>query len=101
MNKFYDFLGLTKRSGNILEGYSKCDEQRNRKRIYLFIISNDASNTTRKKFINHCTTKKINVIEDFTKEELGESIGRDEVKVIAVLDKNMADKLMILYKEEK
>ena len=42
MNKFYNFLGLAKRAGNLLEGYSKCDEQRNKKRIYLFIISNDA-----------------------------------------------------------
>ena len=45
--------------------------------------------------------KKINVIEDFSKEELGSAIGREEVKVLAVLDKNMADKLMTLYKEEK
>ena len=101
MNKFYNFLGLAKRSGNLLEGYSKCDEQRNRKRIYLFIISNDASTSTRKKFINHCDLKKINVIVDFSKEELGSAIGREEVKVLAVLDKNMADKLMTLYKEEK
>ena len=101
MNKFYNFLGLAKRSGNLLEGYSKCDEQRNRKRIYLFIISNDASSSTKKKFINHCDLKKINVIEDFSKEELGSAIGREEVKVLAVLDKNMADKLMNLYKEKK
>ena len=101
MNKFYNFLGLAKRSGNLLEGYSKCDEQRNRKNIYLFIISNDTSNSTRKKFINHCNLKNIDVIEDFSKEELGSAIGREEVKVLAVLDKNMANNLISLYKEEK
>ena len=35
MNKFFNFLGLAKKSGNIVEGYSKCDEQRNKKEIYL------------------------------------------------------------------
>lgn len=101
MNKFFNFLGLAKRSGNLVEGYSKCDEQRNRKNIFLFIISNDASDSTRKKFKNHCIAKNIKLIEDFSKEELGFSIGREEVKIIAVTDENMAKKLYTLYEEEK
>ncbi|MBU5455785.1 ribosomal L7Ae/L30e/S12e/Gadd45 family protein [Caproiciproducens sp. MSJ-32] len=101
MNKFFNFLGLAKRSGNLIEGYSKCDEQRNRKNISLFIISKDASESTKKKFINHCKIKNIDFIEDFTKEELGTSIGREEVKILAVTDENMAKKLYTLYEEEK
>lgn len=100
MNKFFKFLGLAKRSGNLIEGYSKCDEERNKKNIFLFIISNDASNSTKKKFKNHCSTKDIVFIEDFSKEELGFSIGREEVKILAITDKNMANKLYTLYKEE-
>ena len=99
MNKFFSFLGLAKRSGNVIEGYSKCDEERNRKNIFLFIISNDASNSTRKKFKNHCIAKNIELIEDFSKEELGFAIGREEVKILAITDKNMAEKLMFLYRE--
>ena len=100
MNKFFNFLGLAKRAGNVIEGYSKCDEERNRKAIFLFIISNDASNSTKKKFKNHCLTKNIVFIEDFSKEELGFSIGREEVKIVAVTDKNMANKLYALYEEQ-
>lgn len=48
MDKFFNFLGLAKRAGNIVEGYSRCDEQRNKKDFFLIIISNDASNSTRK-----------------------------------------------------
>lgn len=99
MNKFFNFLGLAKRAGNIIEGYSKCDEQRNRRDFFLVIISDDASNSTRKKFKNHCEAKNIQLIEDFSKEELGSSIGREEVKVLAITDKNMAEKLMFLYRE--
>ncbi|MGL5151192.1 MAG: ribosomal L7Ae/L30e/S12e/Gadd45 family protein [Clostridium sp.] len=100
MNKFFNFLGLAKRAGSIVEGYSKCDEQRNRKQLQLFIISKDASSTTRKKFVNHCNEKKIPYIEGISKEELGMAIGREEVNVMAIEDKNMAKKLLSLYEEE-
>ena len=101
MDKFFNFLGLAKRAGNIVEGYSRCDEQRNKKDFFLIIISNDASNSTRKKFKNHCIAKNIELIEDFSKEQLGSPIGREEVKVLAVLDKNMAQKLIALYQNEE
>ena len=40
----------------------------------LLKISNDASNSTRKKFKNHCIAKNIELIEDFSKEELEKAI---------------------------
>lgn len=101
MSKFFNFLGLTKRSGNLLEGYSKCNEQRNIKNIFLFIISNDASESTKKKFIKHCEIKAIPYINDFSKEELGDAIGRLEVMIIGVLDNNMAKKLISIYESEE
>ena len=84
MNKFFNFLGLAKRSGNLIEGYSKCDEQRNKINFYLIILSNDASDSTKRKFRNHCIEKDIPLIEDFSKEELGNPIGRAEIKILAV-----------------
>lgn len=101
MNKFYNFLGLCKRSGNLLEGYSKCNDERNRREIYLFIISNEASESTKKKFIKHCENKNISYIKDFSKEKLGDAIGREEVMILGVLDSNMAKKLLSIYQEEK
>lgn len=99
MNKFLSFLGLAKRSGSILEGYSKCDEQRNRKKIYLFIMSKDASESSKRKFENHCKDKNIPYIEDFSKGELGTAVGREEIKILAILDNNISKKLLILYEE--
>ena len=101
MNKFFNFLGLAKRSGNLIEGYSKCDEQRNRPSFYLVILSDDASNSTKKKFRNHCAEKGIPLIEGFSKEQLGNPIGREELKVLAEVDKNMAEKLISLYQNEE
>lgn len=100
MSKFFNFLGLAKRSGNLVEGYSKCNELRNKKRMYLFVISRDASESTKNKFKKHCNEKQIPCIEDFSKEDLGIGIGKDEIKILAVQDKNMAKKLIALYEEE-
>ncbi|MFR9241195.1 MAG: ribosomal L7Ae/L30e/S12e/Gadd45 family protein [Clostridium baratii] len=100
MNKFFNFLGLAKRSGNLIEGYSKCNELRNKKKMYLFIISNDASESTKNKFIKHCKEKNIPYIEDFSKEDLGAGVGKDEIKILSIQEKNMADKLIALYEEE-
>lgn len=100
MNKFFNFLGLAKRSGNLIEGYSKCNELRNKKKMYLFVISKDASESTKNKFVKHCKEKNIPYIEDFSKEDLGASVGKDEIKILSIQEKNMADKLIALYEEE-
>ncbi|MDO5038211.1 ribosomal L7Ae/L30e/S12e/Gadd45 family protein [Clostridium sp.] len=100
MNKFLNFLGLAKRSGSLIEGYSRCNELRNKTKIYLFVISKDASESTKKKFKKHCNENEITYIEDFSKEDLGIGIGKEEIKILAIKDQNMAKKLLSLYEEE-
>lgn len=101
MNRFFNFLGLAKKSGKILEGYSKCNEERNRSKLFLFILSPDASESSRRKFKNHCKENNIPYIEDFSKEELGLAVGRAEIKILAISEENIAKKLISLYQEEK
>lgn len=101
MDKFFNFLGICKKSGALLEGYSKCNDLRNKTKIYLFIISNDLSESSKKKFIKHCVEKKIPYINDFSKYEIGNPIGRDEIMILGICDKNIAQKLLELYEEEK
>ena len=101
MNSFFNFLGIAKKSGALIEGYSKCDDYRNKSRIYLFLMSKDLSESSKKKFIKHCVEKKVPYIENFSKFELGDSIGREEIMILGVCDKNIADKLITLYEEEK
>ena len=101
MDKFFNFLGIAKKSGSLVEGYSKCDDLRNKNNFYLFIMSKDLSESSKKKFIKHCTEKNIPYIVEFSKFELGNSIGRDEIMILGILDKNIAEKLSMLYEEEK
>lgn len=101
MSSFFSFLSIAKKSGKIVEGYSKCDDARNSQKFYLFILSSDLSLKSKSKFKKHCENKNIPYIEDFSKEELGDALGRPEVKILGIQDKNIADKLIKLYEEEK
>ena len=96
MNKFFNFLGLAKRSGNLIEGYSKCDEQRNRRSFYLVILSDDASNSTKKKFRNSCEYYGVPYYEYATKEELGRHIGKEMRASVAVTNAGLAGSLIKL-----
>lgn len=101
MNRFFNFLSIAKKSGNLLEGYSKCDDYRNNTKIYLFIISNDLSDKSKDKFKKHCNEKKKPYIEDFSKEQLGAPIGRKEIMLLGILDSDIAKRMLSLYEEEK
>lgn len=101
MNKFFNFLSIAKKSNNLLEGYSKCDDYRNSTKIYLFIMSKNLSDKSKSKFKKHCETNNIPYIEDFSKEDLGNALGRKEVMLLGVLDEGIAKKLLSLYEEEK
>lgn len=101
MNKFLNFLSIAKKSRNILEGYSKCDDYRNNTKIYLFIMSEDLSDKSKSKFKKHCETNNIPYIEDFSKSDLGSALGRKEVMLLGILDEGIAKKLLSLYEEEK
>ncbi|MGL4991097.1 MAG: ribosomal L7Ae/L30e/S12e/Gadd45 family protein [Sarcina sp.] len=93
-DKFLNFLGLVKRSGNILDGYNKCEEIIGKKRVHLVIFSNEISEKSKKKFVKKCELLSIPYIDGFSKTELGNSIGKEEINILGILDKNMAKKLM-------
>ncbi|MCM0648584.1 ribosomal L7Ae/L30e/S12e/Gadd45 family protein [Clostridium swellfunianum] len=99
-NKFLQFLGLAKKSGNLIEGYNKCEELIKKSKLTLLILSKDCSLNTKEKFSKYCTIYKIPYIEVFTKEELGAPIGREEINVLGVVDRKMSDKLLSILNEQ-
>lgn len=99
-SKFLSFLGLVKRSGNILDGYNKCEDIIGKKKVYLIIFSNEISAKSKEKFIKKCEKFNIPYLDGFTKEELGLSIGKAEINIVGILDKNMAEKLKSYDLEE-
>lgn len=55
------------------------------------IIASDASENTKKKFINSCKYYNVDVCEYSTKADLAHFTGKENVSVIAISDKNFAD----------
>lgn len=95
-NDFLQFLGLIKKAGKLIEGYNKCEDAIKKDILHLIIISNDCSENTKNKFINYCNKFNINYIRKYSKEELGNILGRKEINILGVTDKNMSDKLLKL-----
>lgn len=100
-NGFLQFLGLTKRSGKILEGYNKCEDSVKKGKIKLLIISKDCSENTKDKFLRYCLNSSIDVIECCSGEVLGKALGREEVNIIGILDSGMSEKLIKLWEQDK
>lgn len=95
-NKFFNFLGLTKRAGKLVEGYNKCEEYIKRKKPFLFIISEEVSENTKDKFRRYCEENNIPKMENVSKHDLGAALGREEINVLCVIDRSMALKLLSL-----
>jgi len=100
-NKFLQFLGLTKRAGKLLEGYNKCEDAVKRRGVYLIVLSLDASENTADKFLKYSDKYKVPVLQGYSKEELGSVLGLEEIKILAISDKKMSERLICLWKENE
>lgn len=95
MNKFYSMLGLGKRAGLVVGGET-ASVAAIKKKCSLFIISEDASDNTKKKFFSLCKNKNVKYVLIGTKNELGNSIGKSLISTIAITDQKFSENLMLI-----
>lgn len=98
-NKFLNFLGIAKKSGNLVEGYNNCEEAVKRNKVSLCILSEECSENTKNKFHRYCLNKNVFIIEGISCEELGKTVGKDIINVLIVKDKAISQNLIKLWKE--
>jgi len=98
-NKFFQFLGLTKKAGKLIEGYNQCEDALSHGRGTLIILSEESSTNTKDKFKRFSSRNNIPLIEGVSSETLGKCLGRAEINVLCVSDKKMSDKLLSLWNE--
>lgn len=89
--KLLSFLGLTRKSGNIVLGANLVETQALKNKIKLIIITEDASENTREKTTALAKRKNIKIINILNKEDLGYALGKAEISVVGVLDAKMAE----------
>lgn len=98
-NSFLQFLSLIKKSGKMVEGYNKCEEVIQKRKIQLLLVSDDCSINTKEKFKRYCSNNNVPVIECYTGDILGRALGRDKINIVGILDGNMSEKLIKLWEQ--
>lgn len=93
MNKIFSFLGLAKRSGNLVSGDDTTLMELKKNKIKLIILATDASENTKKTFKDKSSFRNVKCIEFGTKEELGRSIGKSNRAVVGIKDESFAKRI--------
>lgn len=85
-SKFLALLGLGKRAGYLTTGETGCELNLKKMKSSLIVVAGDASENTKKKFGNMCSSRGVEMLIVSTKEELGQILGKGIVAVISVND---------------
>src|SRR5690606_37700177 len=93
-DRVYSFLGLCAKAGKLLSGDETCERALKSGKARLVIVSEEASENTRKKFLDMCNYRKVAIRFFEKKEKLGRHIGKGMRTVIAVNDRNFAQRLL-------
>jgi ribosomal protein L7Ae-like RNA K-turn-binding protein len=97
-DKFYSFIGIIKKSGNLIIGYNNCIFDIKKDKCKLLLLAEDASENTKKKFVNACENRNIPYIIVGSKDKIGMSIGKFPTSVLIIKDEGMAAAVLNILK---
>ena len=89
----YSFLGLATKAGKLLSGDETCEKAIKAGKVYLVIVSEDASDNTKKKFSDMCNYRNVAIRYYGDKELLGKFTGKKIRSVIAIIERGFAGHL--------
>ena len=92
-NRILSLLGLAMRGRNLVSGEFQTEEAIKKGSAMLVIVAEDASENTKKHFMDKCTFYEVPVYVYGTKEELGRAIGRQERASVGVCDAGLAEQI--------
>lgn len=101
INKIYSMLGLCMKAGKLTAGADVCIENIKKKKAFLIIVAEDASDNTKEKFINIANQYNKEIIIWGKKEDLSKSIGKVDKVVFTILDEGFSNKIIQMLKESK
>ena len=90
MDRILSLLSLSTKGRNLVSGEFMAEKAIKEGTAKVVIVSEDASENTKKHFRDMCNYRKIPVFFYATKEELGKAIGREMRASLAVTDAGMA-----------
>lgn len=89
-NKILSLIGLAMKAGKVVSGEFSTEKAVKSGHACLVIISEEASDNTRKKFQNMCTYYEVPIYFYGTKIDLGIAIGKEFRASLAVTDHGLS-----------
>lgn len=103
-DKILSMLGLATKAGRIASGEFSTEKAVKSGSAFLVVVSEEASENTKKKFCNTCSFYQVPMYLYASKEALGNAIGKEFRASLAVLDegfaKSLEEKLKLAEKTE-
>ncbi|MGY3749175.1 YlxQ-related RNA-binding protein [Vagococcus acidifermentans] len=96
--KALNLLGLAMRAGKLVTGEEITLKRIKANHVKLVIVSEDASDNTKKKMTDKCQSYKTPVVFRFSQAELSHAIGKNRT-IVGLCDDGFAKKLLQLIKE--
>lgn len=97
-DKVLSMLGMAMRAGKVASGEFSVEKSVKTGKACLVIVSEEASDNTKKMFINMCTYYNVPICFYGSKEVLGHAIGKGSRASVSVQDNGFADTIINLMK---
>lgn len=101
MNKIFSMVGLATRAGKTVAGEFSVEKAVKNRKAKLVIVSREASDNTKKLFINKCRYYDIPVFVYGSKAELGNATGNANRASIAILDEGFSKSIENMLRDNK
>jgi ribosomal protein L7Ae-like RNA K-turn-binding protein len=92
--RIYSFLGLAMKAGRVVSGEETCERTLKTGKVSLVIVSDDASDNTKKRFRDMCSYRNVDIRFFGVKEMLGKFTGKAVRSVVAITERGFAAHLM-------
>lgn len=95
--KFFGFLGLAKRAGEIVWGKERLKKAIRSKRLRLLLLSSDIGESVERDLIYKAGKGKIRCVRlcGVTKEDLGQALGSPGgISAVGITNRKLAEKIM-------
>ncbi len=99
-SKVWTYLGFAARAGKAPSGEFQTENAVKQRKARVVILAEDASDNTKKQFMNMCTSAGIPCVTLGDKSTLGHAIGKDFRSSCAITDKSLADAFLKSMRED-
>ncbi|WP_225903873.1 L7Ae/L30e/S12e/Gadd45 family ribosomal protein [Anaerocolumna chitinilytica] len=91
--KVFSYIGLAAKAGKLVSGEFMTEKAVKEGKAKLVVVSEEASDNTKKMFTNMCTYYKVPIYFFGDKTKLGHAIGKEFRASLVLLDKGLADEV--------